>query len=106
MRKRFIQLRGELVEVTPDYVPEPRANGILIIKDIEPYRAIAADKDTGKRPVINSRKQHREFLKRNDLVELGNEPLRLPKRDWNDVPSAPMVSIDEMRRRGFVDESY
>lgn len=44
-----------------------------VMSDIEPYRAVAADKETGKLPVIGSRSQHREFLKRNDYVELGNE---------------------------------
>jgi len=41
--------------------------------DIAAYQAIAVDKATGKPPVISSRSQHREFLKRNGYVELGNE---------------------------------
>ena len=35
------------------------------------YRAAAIDKETGKRPMITSKKAHREFLARNDYVEIG-----------------------------------
>jgi putative FmdB family regulatory protein len=44
-----------------------------VMSDIAEYRAVAADKETGKLPVIGSRSHHREFLKRNNYVELGNE---------------------------------
>jgi hypothetical protein len=47
--------------------------GLQIIKDIEPYQAVAADVATGSAPVIKSRREHREFLKRNGYVEVGNE---------------------------------
>lgn len=45
----------------------------MVIGDLPEYRAAAADKDTGKRPVIGGRRQHREFLQRNGYVEVGNE---------------------------------
>ena len=41
-----------------------------IMTDIEPYKAMAGDM-AGK--YITSRSQHREYLKRNDFVEVGNE---------------------------------
>jgi hypothetical protein len=41
-----------------------------IIPDIEPYVAVAGDM-AGK--VIGSRKEHREFLRRNNFEEIGNE---------------------------------
>jgi hypothetical protein len=41
-----------------------------VIPDIEPYVAVAGDM-AGK--VIHSRKEHREFLRRNNFVEIGNE---------------------------------
>jgi putative FmdB family regulatory protein len=44
----------------------------MVRSDIEPYRAIATDIATGKRPTITSRSEHREFLKRNGLIEVGN----------------------------------
>lgn len=34
--------------------------------DYPAYRAVAADKETGKRPWISGKKQHQEFLKRNN----------------------------------------
>lgn len=45
----------------------------MVISDIEPYRPTAADKHSGQRPVIGGRRQHREFLRRNGYVEVGNE---------------------------------
>lgn len=47
--------------------------GPMVISDINPYRAAAADKATGKRPVIGGRRQHREFLSRNGFREVGND---------------------------------
>lgn len=44
--------------------------GPFVFGDIKPYRAVTGDMQ-GK--WISSRSQHREFLKRNDLVEVGNE---------------------------------
>lgn len=58
---------------------EHRAAGVTIIRDIDPYRAVASDVAAkGKRPVIGGRRQHREFLRRNGYTELGNE---MPKRE-------------------------
>lgn len=51
----------------------PASSSIQIIKDIEPYRAVAVDVATGKAPVIKSRADHKAFLKRNGYVEVGNE---------------------------------
>jgi hypothetical protein len=45
----------------------------MVISDIQEYRAAAADKHTGKRPMIGSRRQHREFLSRNGYAEVGND---------------------------------
>lgn len=76
----------------------------MVQADIQPYRAVAIDIKTGKPPVIESRKQHREFLLRNDLVEVGSDPIRKPKQDTE--PEAPMLSVEEMKRNGFVEEAY
>lgn len=54
----------------------PGRSGLQIVRDIESYRPVAADKHTGLRPVIGGRRQHREFLKRNGYIELGNEKLK------------------------------
>lgn len=49
----------------------------MVIADIQPYQAMAVDVATGNPPVINSRSEHREFLRRNGYVEVGNE---MPKQ--------------------------
>lgn len=43
----------------------------MVNPDIQPYRTVAADKKTGKLMHIESRRQHKEFLARNDCVETG-----------------------------------
>lgn len=77
----------------------------MVQADIQPYRAIAVDKETGKVPIINSRKQHREFLRRNDYVEVGNDPIRKRKSESTE-PDAPMLSVGEMKKAGFVEEAF
>lgn len=55
---------------------------LRVISDIEPYRAMGTDIATGKAPMITSRSQHREYLKRNGYVEVGNEmPKPQPKAE-------------------------
>lgn len=54
-----------------------------IVKDIEPYRAIAADITTGKAPVIGSRREHKEFLRRNGFVEVGNDKPKMRQPDYD-----------------------
>lgn len=54
--------------------PDPTPGGLQIIRDIEPYRTAASDiAHAGKRVVIGSRSRHREFLRDNAYVEVGNE---------------------------------
>lgn len=50
-----------------------------VAPDIQPYRAMAGDK-AGQ--FITSRREHREYLRRNRLVEVGNEPIRPIKNDF------------------------
>jgi len=42
----------------------------FVLPDIQPYEAVAGDM-AGK--MITSRAEHREFLRRNNFVEVGNE---------------------------------
>lgn len=77
----------------------------MVQADIQPYRPIAVDKETGKVPIINSRKQHREFLRRNDYVEVGSDPIKERKQESTE-PDAPMLSVEEMKRNGFVEEAF
>jgi len=62
-RKTFVYRNGELIEKTE----ASRNAGHNIMRDIEPYQNM---KDRGW---ITSRSQHREFLRRNNFVEVGNE---------------------------------
>lgn len=53
---------------------DPPPAGLQIIRDIEPYRAVASDvASDDKRPVIGSRSRHRQFLRDNGYIETGNE---------------------------------
>jgi hypothetical protein len=66
----LVQIRGP----GSNHPVEQPGAGMQIIRDIEPYRTAAADVAAkGKRPVIAGRRQHREFLRRNGYVEVGNE---------------------------------
>jgi hypothetical protein len=81
MRKRFVQIGLDLVEVAPDYVPQrPATAAHNIIPDIAPYQSMV----TGEQ--IMGRRQHREHLKAHGLVEVGNEAMKPyktePKVDW------------------------
>lgn len=77
----------------------------MVQADIQPYMSAAVDKETGKPVGIQSRKQHREFLRRNDYVEIGNDAPRATSRDITE-PDAPMLSVEEMKKQGFIEEAY
>jgi hypothetical protein len=50
------------------------------------YQAVAVDQKTGRAPRIEGRAQHREFLRRNGYVEVGNDipkPRTEVKGDFN-----------------------
>lgn len=72
-----------------------RANaGPQIIRDIDPYQAVGGDiAQGGKLPKIGGRRQHREYLKRNGYIEVGNEPIRPKKPSYG-----PEVSEREVRQ--------
>ena len=75
-RRRFLQINGELVEVTPDYVPEPRTD-YHIMPDIKGYRSMVNGE------WISSRSRHREHLREHGLSsnnEVGNDPSVLKAR--------------------------
>ena len=80
-----------------------RIMGCNVQPDNTDYVSAAIDKETGKRVSIRSRAQHREFLVRNDYIEVGNE-CRPPKREETD--STPMLSAKEIKKSGLVEKSY
>lgn len=99
------RIRGSFVwdEIEKRMVPKEEfyANYIppdapMVMGDIQPYKSVV----TGE--AINSRSQHREMLKRHNLVEFGNEA---PKRkEIQDVPGRREAIIEACRKhkvRGF-----
>lgn len=80
IRDTFVMRHGALV---PKRLAAPLHRGDaapMVISDLPEYRAAAADKDTGKRPLIDGRRQHREFLARNGYAEVGNDYVS-PRRE-------------------------
>lgn len=74
MRKRYRYDR-ETKQVIPleDWLAkygQSRPKAHHVIGDIEPYKAVTGDME-GR--WITSRSQHRAFLQRNNLIEVGNE---------------------------------
>lgn len=88
-RRRFVQVDGELVEVTAAGNPAPGA-GFYVIPDSKPYRSMVTGEEIG------GRRQHREHLKMHDLVEVGND-FRGPKK-MPDVPGRKEAILDAYRR--------
>lgn len=76
--------------------PDDAPSGLQIIRDIEPYRTAGSDiAHDNKRIIVGSRSQHRDFLRRNDYIEVGNErgpnttlPVRRPGDAVNDIRRA------------------
>lgn len=71
MRKRYIQVDGELVE----YGERGIVNAPMIQPDIAPYRSMIDGS------IISSRSEHREHLKKHNCVEVGNEVNHLKAYD-------------------------
>jgi hypothetical protein len=74
------------------------SKGPALIKDIEGYRAMGADVACGgKRPWINSRSEHRDYIRRNNYVETGNETPRV----YDDRPTQQQQMrdrVDDIKR--------
>ena len=88
MRRRYIQLNGELVEVALDHAAPARNRDSVLWNDRE-YQ------DMGD-PRFNSRKTHREFMKRNNLTTADDF-----KEAWSKAEGARRdirVGRDTMRR--------
>jgi putative FmdB family regulatory protein len=69
-----------------------------VIRDIEPYQAMGMDVATGKAPMITGRSEHREYLKRNGYVEVGNDrpkSLPSPDPDRNEIARQVKTVMDE-----------
>jgi hypothetical protein len=73
IRATYVMRNGRLVRKRRAARPSVAVGGPQIMSDIAPYRTAATDVATGKRAVIGGRRQHREFLRRNGYVEVGND---------------------------------
>lgn len=85
-RRRYVQINGELVEVSPDWREEPRADH-HVMPDIKPYRSMIDGRE------ISSRSTHREHLKAHRCIEVGNETAYMVNR------IRPMESPSGLRER-------
>ena len=73
MRTRYVQINGELVKVSDDWVPEPRSD-YHIMPDIKPYRSMADG------TMVTSRSTQREMLARNNVMQIGRDSSLLKPR--------------------------
>ncbi len=89
-RRRFIQLDGELVEVTPDYRQGPTAD-FHVMPDIAPYQSMI----TGE--TITSRSKHREHLRAHGCQEVGNEA-HLQLKAYDNIPDVAPQQRHEIIR--------
>lgn len=89
----WVYRNGKLVE-KHKAAPRVRSDAApMVISDIEPYRAAAADKASGKRPVIGGRRQHREFLQNNGYREVGNDMPQVQRQQLS-----PGDRVSDIRR--------
>src|SRR3990167_1252763 len=76
--RRFVQINGELEEVSLDYLPEPRTP--FLMKDIKPYKSMIDGS------LITSRSRHREHLRNHNCIEIGNETKYLKPKPITSPP--------------------
>ena len=74
--------------------------GLQIIKDIDPYKTVAAEKATGKQIRVGSRREHKEFLRRNGYEEIGNEIPKPTRPTLNFVSKADIKRAIEQVKAG------
>lgn len=88
MRKRYVQINGVLYERGQEPLPE----GHMVIPDIKPYQSMIDG------TMITSRSQHREHLKANGCVEVGNEAMKIAAQAFKNLPDAAAQSRRELIR--------
>lgn len=79
-RETYVMRNGRLVRKRTAVPLAKSGAAPFVMSDLEPYKAVAAEKHTGQRPVIGGRRQHREFLRRNGYIEVGND-FAVPRRE-------------------------
>lgn len=90
MRKRYVQVRTDQGhKLVPIEEYERPRKGPFVLGDIEPYQAVTGDM-AGK--WITSRSEHREFLRRNNLIEVGNEKAYMTRNGGKSPDNPTLVS--------------
>lgn len=94
MRRRYVYMDGEMVEVSPDYVQVRDARtSHNIIPDINSYKSMIDG------TVITSRSKHRAHLKAHGCIEVGNETKHLLKpKTYEPAPGLKETIIREVHR--------
>lgn len=95
-RRRYVQVDGELVDVTEGYAPEPKAD-FHVMPDLEPWRDTSGTYITG-------RAHWREHLKRTNTTEYGVEELRkIDPASYRHPHSRP---VEELGRKEALKLAY
>lgn len=100
MRRRFVQIDGQLQEVPRDWCPDPKADH-HVMPDIKGYRSMIDGSWVG------SRSTHRAHLRQHGCVEIGNDsslhgeikPLSSPPGLKDAYIRAVNDKIEQQRRR-------
>jgi hypothetical protein len=85
VRRRWVQINGELVEITDD----SSTKGHEIMTEIKPYKSMI----TGE--MITSRSQHREHLRRHGYREVDDSSLHKP---YQGIPTTSKQRKEELIR--------
>ena len=93
MRKRYVQIDGQLFEVGKE--PQVERKGPMIMGDIEPYQSMIDGR------WITSRSEHREHLKANHCVEVGDAALPIAQHAYQDIPDVSPQKRHELIRAQF-----
>ena len=79
---------------------EPKPAGPQIMRDIEGYKTVAGDiANDGKRIHIGSRSRHREFLRDNGYVEVGNDYDKRQVDDCQPRQESRKMFLERRQRR-------
>ncbi len=82
MKRRWIQINGELVPADEYVAPDPKAP--YVMPDIQPYQSMIDGS------MITSRSRHRVHLRDHNCIEVGNE---LPKPRSDVAPPPPRETL-------------
>lgn len=94
MRKRWVQIDGELVPA--ENLTRPARRGPFILGDIKPYQAVTGDMEG---QWITSRSEHRAFLRRNGLEEVGNEKSYFTRYGGKTPDNPTLMSEDKQEEQ-------